>query len=77
MRFEMPHVSGLPNRPAVPGRRLSQLNSTQPKRPVGLGIASRDDLPMCEAAAVEPGGSRGAYAWTDICTPQPLVHHLS
>ena len=25
MRFEMPHVSGLPNRPAVPDRRLSQL----------------------------------------------------
>jgi hypothetical protein len=31
---------------------------------------------MC-TAAVKPGGGRGAYAWTDNCNLQPLVHHRS
>ena len=31
---------------------------------------------MC-IAGVKPGGGRGAYAWTDNCNLQPLVHHLS
>ena len=75
----VPSSSG---RGGVTGDYISRLNRQWPaSRPArrlhsSWMVSVVTSQGMC-IAAVKPGGGRGAYAWTDNCNLQPLVHHRS